>query len=348
MDRSASYNFFQRVRGPGMVFGLLILFGFAGAGTADERGRDGYAGSYLRMGLGARAMGMGGGSVALTDDAYVTYYNPAGLVFLESRWFTATMNSMALDRRLFYVGYAQSVGSRNPGMLKGGFSVGWMSAGVDRIDARDFSGNDTGSLSFWEHCFFFSFALNPLSELSIGFSGKLLYSRFPGIIDGGDALSAVGFGFDIGVIYKPHPCFTLGFTIKDLNSKYTWDTQKLWENGTHTTDYFPYVMRGGMAVNLLSNRIIITLDLEQVALDLDKEDMDAEQGKCWPASYVGGTQVEVYPGILLRGGIRDGRISLGAGYFWEISGKTIHMDYGFIPDSVAPRGNHIFTWSFVF
>jgi len=40
---------------------------------ADDIGRGGYAGAFLRMGLGARGMGMGGGSVALADDGFVTY-----------------------------------------------------------------------------------------------------------------------------------------------------------------------------------------------------------------------------------------------------------------------------------
>jgi len=278
---------------------------------------------------------MGGGSVALVDDGYATYYNPAGLVFLDGHWFTATLNSMALDRRLFYVGYAQGVGGKK-GLVRGGFSAGWLCAGVDKIDARDFNGNDTGSLSSWEHCFFFSFALNPASPFSVGFSGKLLYNRFPGITDEGESLSAVGFGFDVGFIFRPVRFFTLGFTVRDLRSKYAWEnTQKLWpEQGSQRVDSFPRIVRGGMALKALSDRITVTFDLEKV--------------EYWPLGYVVGIEVEGYRGVFLRGGVGDGELAFGAGYRLTGPGKFIQLDYGFVPDGVAPRGSHVFTWSFVF
>ena len=301
---------------------------------ADDVGRGGYAGAFLRMGLGARGMGMGGGSVALADDGYVAYYNPAGLVFLTGRWITANLNSMALDRRLMYVGYAQSIGSDKKGLLQGGFSAGWLCAGVDNIDARDFNGNDIGSLSNWEHCFFFSFALNPAPAISIGMSGKLLYNRFPGIKDNGDALTAKGFGFDIGIIVRPIRHLTLGLTIRDLRSRYTWDSQELYERGTQSVDQFPRIIRGGMAWRLLSNRMIVGLDLEKI--------------ETFPLGYGLGLEVEGYRGIFLRGGLRNGELTFGAGYRHNLLGKNIHLDYAFVPDPVAPSGNHVFTWSFVF
>lgn len=303
-------------------------------GFSEEVGRGGYAGCFLRMGLGARAMAMGGGSVALADDGCATYYNPAGLVFLENRWFTATLNSMALDRRLIYIGYAQPVGRGQKGLLRGGFSAGWLCAGVDRIDARDFSGNDTGSLSAWEHCFFFSFALNPVPHFSFGFSGKLLYNRFPGIMDDGGALAAVGFGFDVGLIVKPIRYLTLGLTVKDLRSKYTWDTQNFYERGTHTVDTFPRIVRGGVAFKTFSDRLILAFDLVKV--------------EYWPLGYVVGIQGEGYRGIFLRGGVKDGDPAFGFGYRMALRNKFVQLDYGFVPDPVAPRGNHVFTWSFIF
>jgi hypothetical protein len=317
---------------------FVVLFIFVGIqkppSFSEEVGRGGYAGSFLRMGLGARGLAMGGGSVALTDDGYVTYYNPAGLVFLPGHWFTATLNTMALDRRLIYVGYAQSIGGPEKGFLRGGFSAGWVCAGVTNIDARDLNGNDIGSLSNWEHCFFFSFALNPAPPVSIGVSGKLLYNRFPGITDDEEAISARGFGFDIGVIVRPFRFLTLGLTVKDLRSKYTWDTQELWERGTQTVDQFPRIIRGGVSASLLSNRMIVAFDLEKV--------------EYWPWRYLVGLEAEGYRGIFLRGGIRSGEITAGAGYRYKLANKTIHLDYAYVPDPVAPRANHVFTWSFVF
>ncbi len=320
------------------LFALVCLSGLfcygVQEGLSDEVGRGGFAGSFLRMGLGARAKGMGGGSVALAEDANTTYYNPAGLVFLENHWFTVTLNSMALDRRLMYVGYAQSIQSKQKGLIKGGFSIGWLSASVDHIDGRDLDGREIGQFSNDEHCVFFSFALNPMSNISIGVSGKFLHNRFPGMTDQGDAVSAVGFGFDIGFIYRPFKYVTLGFAGKDLGSKYTWDTQNLWERGALTVDVFPPVVCIGAVLQLFSDRLIVAVDLQKV--------------EYWPYSYTVGTEIEVRQGIFLRSGVQDEKLAVGAGCRLSMLSKDVYMDYAFVSDPVAPRGDHIFSWSFVF
>ena len=45
---------------------------------------DKYAGEFLKLGVGARALGMGGAFVGLADDASAGYWNPAGLAFMSS------------------------------------------------------------------------------------------------------------------------------------------------------------------------------------------------------------------------------------------------------------------------
>jgi len=263
------------------------------------------------------------------------YYNPAGLVFLEQRWATATVNSMALDRKLFFLGYAQSIGrDSEKNTLKGGFALGWMAAGVDGIDARDQSGNDIGTLSNWEHCFFFSFALNPAPPVAIGVSGKLLTSRMPDLMDDGGALSAVGFGFDIGVLVRPWRTLTLGLTVRDLRSKYTWDTQELYERGTQTVNRFPTIVRGGAAFRFQQDRVLVSFDVEKIQ---DR-----------PAIPVAGIQFEGVRDVFLRAGMRKTDPTFGLGYIWSIGAKSIHLDYSFVPDPIAPRETHVMTWSLAF
>jgi hypothetical protein len=302
---------------------------------ADEVGRGGYAGSFLRMGLGARGMAMGGGSVSIPQGGCTAYYNPAGLVYLDNRWISVSANAMALDRKMFHLGYAQSISakSRNAGggMIRGGFSAGWVCAGVDQIDGRDFDGQPTGMLSSWENAFFFSFALNPAPNVAAGFNAKALYSRFPKIRDDGETMSSTGFGFDAGIMVRPSASLTLGIVVRDMRSKYTWDSQKLYERGTQTVDAFPRSVRAGASWRGIQNRLTVTCDVEKIDF--------------FPATVSFGAEVEARHGLFVRAGLFRNEPTFGGGLRLAKWGKESILDYALVPDPVAPGPTHVFTWS---
>lgn len=317
----------------GIILGIWIIHS-----SHAEVGRGGYAGSFLRLGLGARAMGMGNVSVAHADDGCCGYYNPANLVFLENRWLTTSMRSMSLDRKIYFIGYGQPLGERDPlmqkeGALRGGFSLAWLCGGVGNIDARDYNGEDIGTLSNWEHAFFFSFAINPAPAFALGFNGKVLLNRIPDITDENKAISATGFGFDFGLIFRPNPLFTVGLTFKDIRSRYTWDTQDLWEKGTQTVDQFPRVFRLGLAWKIFNERLILAGDIEQV--------------KYRPRTFQGGVQWMGFKSLFLRTGFQQERLNFGAGLRIHSLGQTVQIDYGYIPDPVTPHDSHVLTCSWI-
>lgn len=308
---------------------------------ADDVGRAGKAGSYLRMGNGARLFGMGGGGVALGDDAFSTTHNPAGLVYLEQKSLVASLSSMALDRKLQYIGYAQALGKKpgsdngapRQGPPRAGFALGWLSAGVDKIDGRDFNGAHTEMYSMSEHAFYFAFAIQPAPFLSVGFAGKGLYSRMPNMTNEGNALSTTGFGFDLGLMLKPTDDLSLGIAVQDLRSKYTWDSQHIYDRGTQSLDTMAQVLTVGAGYSPRSN-VLINCNVVKV------ED--------WPAVFRGGVEVECLPGFFVRGGYYERAVCAGAGYLLTWQGRSVQIDYAYIPDPVAPRGDHVFSWSFLF
>ena len=55
-----------------------------------------YAGASLELGVGARALAMGGANSALTSDGYSPYWNPSGLAFL-TNYQAAAMYSDGFD-----------------------------------------------------------------------------------------------------------------------------------------------------------------------------------------------------------------------------------------------------------
>src|SRR5512142_139720 len=52
---------------------------------ASPAGATKYAGEFMKIPVGARAVGMGGAFTAVCDDATAPYWNPAGMVFLPYR-----------------------------------------------------------------------------------------------------------------------------------------------------------------------------------------------------------------------------------------------------------------------
>ena len=304
--------------------------------AGDNTGRAGTSGSFLRMGLGARAMGMGGGSPVLGDDGLAGYYNPAALSMLEGRWFSAALHTMPFDRRISYLGYAQSFGPApgdGDGKTRAGFGLGWLYAGVDRIDGRDFNGSHTEMLSAGEHCFYFSFALNPLDFLAIGGSGKLLNHRLSGVSDGG-TLSAVGLGFDLGVYLKPMSGVRIGFTLRDVGSQYSWDTQEVYEFGTQRTDEFPVVAEGGLSFQLYDGRLLSYVSIEKIQYR--------------KATVSTGIEAEPIRRLFVRCGVDRGVPAVGGGYLTILGKLNMRLDYALTADPVSMQENHLFTWSLIF
>ncbi|MCK9224825.1 MAG: UPF0164 family protein [Candidatus Muirbacterium halophilum] len=127
----------------GAIFGLLALcvFSFASDGGAGQ------AGAYLKMGVGARALGMGGAFVAVSDDATASYWNPAGLAKLKKDQASFMHAKLKLDRNFDFINYVKKQGE-NQAIA---FSV--IRFGVDNIPETriwrfDSSGNLKSNLTF--------------------------------------------------------------------------------------------------------------------------------------------------------------------------------------------------------
>ena len=91
-----------------LILGTGLLLGAVSEAQAVASSSN-RLGPYLRMGTGARALGMGGAFVGVADDASATYWNPAGLAWTNG-WeltgmYTAGMN---VDRSYNYVAFSRN------------------------------------------------------------------------------------------------------------------------------------------------------------------------------------------------------------------------------------------------
>lgn len=115
---------------------LACGLGLGLAAQAPAGAQEDYAGTaaHLQIGMGARALAMGGAFVAVADDATTLHYNPAGLAALQG-----------LELSSFYSteygvsGYG-ALAVAGPGL---GAGVQWL--GSSDIEERDTYANPTGS-----------------------------------------------------------------------------------------------------------------------------------------------------------------------------------------------------------
>ncbi|MFQ5866357.1 MAG: hypothetical protein ACE5IW_14135 [bacterium] len=314
------------------IYILVFTFGC----TAPLFAQGGVAGAFLRLGIGARAKAMGDAYTALARGIEASYYNPAGLPFLESKELMTSFRFLSLDRQFTYVGFGVPIhpkvdksGSR---AVDGGFALSWIRAGVGDIDGRDSDGRHFADLSNSENAFVFSFALNPTGVLSLGLSVKVLWNRFPDIGINGETVSATGVGFDFGALFTPSEWVTFGIAIKDINSKYTWNTDKIFgEDGSQSINKFPVIVRTGVAFKVPQ--------IPNVTWAFEYEDSKELDSRIHLGAE--GIYQEV---IVLRGGFDDGAITAGGGYQFNLFGKTSQLNYAFITPGNRPEEEHIFTW----
>ncbi|MEK6569783.1 MAG: PorV/PorQ family protein [Bacteroidota bacterium] len=211
----------------------------------------GSPGSFSRVGFGARGIGMGNALTAITSHDVASYYNPALPAFAEQRSVNATYSFLALDRRLSFLSYTQPI------RPTAGLSVGLIYAGVRNIDGRDSDGEHTADYSTSEYQFFFAFSNRFSDQISVGVAAKLYYNNLFR-----DATSTT-VGLDVGALYKVTESISVGAAVQEINTKYRWDTSKLFgRNGNTTTELFPLLRRIGVSYRLPDDRGIIAIDLE--------------------------------------------------------------------------------------
>ncbi len=285
------------------------------------QGDGGYAGAALCMGLGARAVGLGNAFVGLADDAYAGYYNPAALPWLSSRQIALTYSFLTLDRVVQYVGYAQNLPPT------AGISIGWLRAGTDEIDGRDFSGEHTEFISEAFDVFSFSFAIRPHPKIAAGLTIKLLQHDLT-------ETKATDVAFDLGLMLRLTESIRLGAQLKDYQGSLTWDTQNVYARGSTTVDDIPVIARLGASWTVA----------DMVTFAADAEFNEKQQERI----HVG-AELRRNSSYAIRAGMDDSRPSIGAGLYFDIfGGADAVLDYTLLGGLVGEGETHLFSWLFLF
>jgi hypothetical protein len=255
----------------------------------------------------------------------------------QRRELNTSFRPLTLDRSFAYIGLGLPIHPKADSTgraLNGGLSVSWVHAGVDNIDARDSDGQAYATLSSAENAFNVAFALQPLTRATIGLGLRVVMSRFSGVTQDNGNLSSNSFGFDLGAMIELMDGVRVGFAARNLNLKYSWNTQEVYERGTTNYDKFPRAVSGGIAISRLAPWLTLAAEYEK------REFRDGALHLGALASYRNLVQIRL--------GMNDSQPTLGAGYTFGLLGKKSELHYAFVTHAESVDGDHVFGWAFVF
>ena len=243
-----------------LVFSLilafsLILFSSTGVLAASNSDPVG-AGSILRSGVDARALGMGGAFVAIANNYAASYWNPAGVTRANSIYLGGmNQDKFGLGLNLNYLSGGIPLTNLPFGVnspfsaiplidnlsISGtynGFSTNVKAAGPD--------GNPIGDITYSERIYMGTTGFSLPGIGSIGMTGKNYRFRAPNAGVDGKTATANGFGFDLGLLAEPLDNFWIGAAGFDLTG-----TPIKWKNTPEEpTNIAPTRYSAGAAYNL--------------------------------------------------------------------------------------------------
>ncbi len=311
------------VRGIATVVGLVACWAL---GAAQIGGKPG---AYSRMGFGARGMGMGNATTALTTGDLVAYDNPALLPWAEYRFASASFGIMSLDRSLNFLAFSLPV------KPNAGISIGIINSGVSGIDGRDNDGLPTGELKTSENQAFLAFGFRTRFGLSLGATVKVLYYHLY------TDMTSLTAGIDLGAYYPVTEDLAAAVTVRDINSKYKWDSSVLFgQQGSTSEDLFPLRVTVGASYRLPDS-------IGVVAAECEFSNARTIFGRA-------GVEVPVMAAVTLRAGVdridlkeQGNGVRPAAGFTVQrpLEGWTPSIHYTYVLEPFSPGGIHMISAS---
>lgn len=237
----------------------VLLFTSVNAQTVVGK----YAGEFLAIGVGGRALGMGGAQTAIVNDVTAGYWNPAGLARIDYPQ-VALMHEEHFGDLVNYNYGAVAI----PYGTDMSFGLSVIRLGVDGIpDTRDalYDANGDGVLDIntdrldyskisefnnTDWAFYLSFAKRHSDNFYWGANVKIIRRDLA-------EYSATGVGFDVGAVYMPMEDLYLGATVQDVTT-----TLVAWSTGRNELITPTAKIGAAYAFHVLGGRLLPVLDLD--------------------------------------------------------------------------------------
>lgn len=354
----------------------LVLAAIALGTTPEPAGAvDKFAAEFLKIPVGARAMGMGGAFVALADDPTAVYWNPAGLIFANRRQVYAEHSEQFGDiANHDFIAFRQALPRSESGVDQS-LGLGFIRSAVDDIEVSTLAPedlvpgvhfedeNDNGVWDFNDlngngredpgererlNPQNIPFELDSVQELAF----LLGYARTLGekIAVGGTVKiirqslpdnSSFGIGADVGVMVMPTPELSAALRVSDVTTTFL-----SWESGEREV-LAPSVTLGlqyTRAFEPLRGIITVAGDMD-MTFDNRKTASGVSYGETVLGSdFHGGVEYWYGRALALRFGGTTNALSGGAGFRYRGFG----IDYAFIGDHPDLDATHRIGGSFTF
>jgi hypothetical protein len=222
-----------------------------------------YAGEFLAVGVGGRALAMGSAQAAIVSDVTSGYWNPAGLAKMNYPQ-VALMHEEHFGNLVNYNYGAVAI----PYEEDMSFGISVIRVSVDGIsDTRNalYDANGDGILdiktdlldyskisefSDTDWAAYFTFAKRASDNFYWGANVKIISRSIA-------EYSATGIGFDIGALYQPYDNLFLGANIQDVTT-----TIVAWSTGTNELITPTAKLGAAYSLNLLGGTILPAVDAD--------------------------------------------------------------------------------------
>ena len=322
-----------------IILGVMLLSPlFINNGYGGEIVTAKYAGEFMSTGVGARALGMGGAFVAISEDVTAGYWNPAALATLNY----PQLAGMYAERFASIVNYNYG-GIAVPFGKRSGLSLSFirlavddipnttnalLDYGIDGIPNTGDQGEGNGIIDeneridpnqvFYfnsaDYAVFLSYGAKQRENFYYGGNVKVLRK---GIGEN----SAWGMGFDLACLWRPYPHFNVGANLQDITTTLlVWDTGRkeaitptskigvayFWESSIIAGQIIPAL---DMDIRFENRHISAQYNLGRVSFDLHL-----------------GAEYRLKNLLALRLGLDTGRFAAGIG----IKLPKLNIDYAFL------------------
>lgn len=170
---------------------LLLLLAAPVKTSIAQSGNAGSSGlSFLKVGVGARAAGLGEAYAAVSDDATATFWNPAGLSFADRAQLAFTHTEWIADITNEFLAFSFPAFHGVLGLSLYANNVG----GIERRSNPSIE--PIGTIDANDIALGLSYAQKFGSLLSAGITVKYLYEKI--FVE-----STAGYAFDVGLIFQP-------------------------------------------------------------------------------------------------------------------------------------------------